>query len=98
MTALIWLSIYKYFPAHFAFLRRRSAYYLYGDEQYPIFTLNSDGLFSVWKSLVGSVRNLFGAKLKGAVTVDTVKDVSEKVAETITSTASVVMESPKLEL
>lgn len=98
MTALFWLSIYKYFPAHFAFLRRRSAYYLYGDEQYPVFTLNSDGLFSVGKSLVGSVRNLFGAKLREDVTAETVKDVAEKVAETITSTASAVMETPRLEL
>lgn len=44
------------------------------------------------------MRNLFGAKLREDVTAETVKDVAEKVAETITSTASAVMETPRLEL
>ena len=98
LTALFWLSIYKYFPAHFAFLRRRSAYYLYGDEQYPLFTLNSDALLSVFKSLIRVVKNLFDPKSKGDEAVGAVRDVAGKVVQTITSTTSAVFETPKVEL
>jgi hypothetical protein len=101
LTALFWLSIYKYFPAHFAFLRRRSAYYLYGDEQTPVFTLDSESLLSIWRPLASWVRKLFGAQEKAE---GVVKGVVTEVVETVTSTAvraartaSAVMESRKLQ-
>lgn len=101
LTALFWLSIYKYFPAHFAFLRRRSAYYLFGDEQTPVFTLDSESLLSIWRPVVSWVRKLLGAEDKAE---EAVKDVVAGVVETVTNTAvraartaSAVMESRKLQ-
>lgn len=32
ITLLFWFSVYTYLPAHLAYLSRRYAYYVYGDE------------------------------------------------------------------
>lgn len=32
VTVVFWWSVYNYLPAHVAYLSRRLAYYLYGDE------------------------------------------------------------------
>jgi hypothetical protein len=91
LTALFYLSLYKYFPAHFAFLRRRSAYYLYGDETIPVFTLDSESVLSRWRVLVTWSKRVLGHK--GNVTSESLKDAAWEISRTIAETASQAMSS-----
>ncbi|OCF36823.1 hypothetical protein I316_01419 [Kwoniella heveanensis BCC8398] len=40
---LFWVSVYTYYPSHLAYLSRRFAYYVYGDE-----TADVRGMFWAW--------------------------------------------------
>ncbi|WVR07083.1 hypothetical protein IAU60_004122 [Kwoniella sp. DSM 27419] len=53
---LFWVSVYSYYPSHLAYLSRRFAYYVYGDE-----TADVRGYFREWvKAQVG--RGLDGVR------------------------------------
>lgn len=105
LTALFYFSLYKYFPAHFAFLRRRSAYYLYGDEATPVFDFEM--LLSKARSVIAWFKHTVGISTEGGeVTAESLKDVAKGVAQVISSTAahalsstaSAVTETAKVEL
>ncbi|KAI5448965.1 hypothetical protein NCC49_005728 [Naganishia albida] len=94
LTALFYLSLYKYFPAHFAFLRRRSAYYLYGDEAIPVFTLDLKSIFNKASLVVSWTKSTLGFGTDaGNYTSDSLKDVAKGVARAASSTASHVLSS-----
>jgi hypothetical protein len=94
LTALFYLSLYKYFPAHFAFLRRRSAYYLYGDEATPVFTLDLKSIFSKARSVIAWTKSTLGLRVDvGNYTSEGLQNAAKEVVHAISSTASHVWSS-----
>jgi len=70
LTSLLYISVLTYLPSHLTFLRRRFAYYVYGDENATLFAglwwVGREALKLVgvenwdeWRRLVGS-KGAFG--------------------------------------
>ncbi|KAJ9119759.1 hypothetical protein QFC22_003469 [Naganishia vaughanmartiniae] len=90
LTILFYLSLYKYFPAHWEFLRRRSAYYLYGDEMTRVFTLTPDGVLSKLRAVGWWVKGVLGLGVRDQV-IDGLKRVTGVVGRTVSGTVSQVV-------
>ncbi|KAJ9097191.1 hypothetical protein QFC21_004860 [Naganishia friedmannii] len=113
LTILFYLSLYKYFPAHWEFLRRRSAYYLYGDEMTPVFTLTPGGVMARLRAVGGWVQGVLGLEVHeqtreqvvdglkrvvGAVSSTVSSAVSQTTSQVVTDTRGVMLETTKAEL
>lgn len=60
ITALFWYSAFTYFPAHFEYISRRYAYYVFGDETVSTSALLRAWLVAAWEWVLVEGRRVVG--------------------------------------